>query len=369
MKKLIFCLLVASCLLIGCTQKSPEAHQPHSFEYGKSVEIDIGGSLQIMEDDKLYLVSGMYSEGASDLGNEVSFKKIPSNLKLTQSQMLPITNLKSDDLKLAAFSSSSNPSGEMSIFYGAQEKGIVVGPEKYIPISSNINKEKGDYVGTGTFTNGENTILFSKRNDKDYTLTRWSKKGKINKEKPLADIIKDTAFSANRMTVFQDTIYIYSYKSQKVYVISQDLDLLHAWDIGEELKKVPLEDWGSPVRFAQQRELGELFLYNSQKPEQGLYQISDTGLKKLAYGQAKYQDKFILADGSFCDLFQGQVFLGYDENIAEKMVLTSNGDAYFTGHKDFSNTEKKPNEDKLYLTKINKKSLPAFIKELNEKNK
>ncbi|MBC1481937.1 hypothetical protein HCJ58_10110 [Listeria sp. FSL L7-1509] len=369
MKKIIFCLLVASCLLVGCTQKSPEPHQPHSFEYGKSVEIDIGGSLQIMEDDKLYLVSGMYSEGASDLGNEVSFKKIPSNLKLTQSQMLPITNLKSDDLKLAAFSSSSNPSGEMSIFYGAQEKGIVVGPEKYIPISSNINKEKGDYIGTGTFTNGENTILFSKRNDKDYTLTRWSKKGEINKEKPLADIIKDTAFSANRMTVFQDTIYIYSYKSQKVYVISQDLELLHAWDVGEELKKVPLEDWGTPVQFAQQRELGELFLYNSEKPEQGFYQISDTGVKKLARGQAKYRDKFIVVGGLVCDLFQGKASLADYKNIVNQMVLTSDGDAYFTGHQDLSNPKKKPNKDKLYLTKINKKSLPAFIKELNEKNK
>ncbi|MBC6296656.1 hypothetical protein HCJ45_05975 [Listeria sp. FSL L7-1517] len=369
MKKIIFCLIVASCLLVGCTQKSPEAHQPHSFEYGKSVEIDEDGFLQIMGGDKLYLVSRMYSKEGIEQLAQVSFTKITPDLKPNQSQILSITNLESRDFTTPPFSYNSNPSGELSIFNVTKERGIVVGPEKYIPISSNINKEKGDYVGTGTFTNGENTILFSKRNDKDYTLTRWSKNGKINKEKPLSDIIKDTAFSANRMTVFQDTIYIYSYKSQKVYVISQDLDLLHAWDIGEELKKVALEDWGSPVRFAQQRELGELFLYNSQKPEQGFYQISDTGLKKLAYGQAKYQDKFILADGSFCDLFQGQVFLGYDENIAEKMVLTSNGDVYFTGHKDFSNPEKKIDKDKLYLTKINKKSLPAFIKELNEKNK
>ncbi|MBC1481930.1 hypothetical protein HCJ58_10075 [Listeria sp. FSL L7-1509] len=369
MKKLIFYLLVASCLLVGCTQKSPEPHQPHSFEYGKSVEIDEDGLLQIMEDDKLYLVSDMYSEGASDLGDKVSFKKIPSNLKLTQSQMLPITNLESEDLKLAAFSSSSNPSGEMSVFNVTKEKGIVVGPEKYIPISSNVRKEKGDYIGTGTFTNGENAILFSKRNDKDYTLTRWSKKGKINKEKPLTDIIKDTPFSTDQMTVFQDTIYIYSYKSQKVYVISQDLELLHAWDVGEELKKVPFGDWSTPVQFVQQRELGELFLYNSEKPEQGFYQISDTGVKKLARGQAKYRDMFIVVNGSIFDLFQGKEFSSDYKNIINQMVLTSNGDAYFIGHKDFSNPEKKIDKDKLYLTKINKKSLPAFIKEMNEKNK
>lgn len=98
MEKLIFCFLVASCLLVGCTQKSPEAHQPHSFEYGKSVEIDEEGLLQIMEDDKLYLVSDMYSEGASDLGDQVNFTKITPDLKSNQCQILSITNLENHEI-------------------------------------------------------------------------------------------------------------------------------------------------------------------------------------------------------------------------------------------------------------------------------
>ncbi|PZG34140.1 hypothetical protein C2D64_06965 [Listeria ivanovii] len=175
MKKLIFCLLVASCLLIGCTQKSPEAHQPHSFEYGKSVEIDEDGSLQIMEDDKLYLVSRMYSKDEGEQLAQVSFTKITPDLKSNQSQILSITNLKGDDFGFSPFSYSSNPSGEMSIFNAGEERGIVAGPKKYIPIVSNINKEKGVYIGTGTFTNGENAVLFSKGTNKDHMLIRWSK--------------------------------------------------------------------------------------------------------------------------------------------------------------------------------------------------
>ncbi|MBC1748872.1 hypothetical protein HB983_09000 [Listeria seeligeri] len=50
------------------------------------------------------------------------------------------------------------------------------------------------------------------------------------------------------------------------------------------------------------------------------------------------------------------------------MVLNTDGNYYFTTSKDLSDPKKKVDEKNIYLTKINKKSLPAYIEELNEKN-
>lgn len=162
-------------------------------------------------------------------------------------------------------------------------------------------------------------------------------------------------------------IYIYSYKSQKIYIISQNLELIDTLEIGDGLKNIPPEKWGSSVQFVLQRELGELFLYNSDKPEQGFYRISDTGLERLEYGQAKYKNKFILANGNFYDLYKERVISNNNDEV-KQMVLNTDGNYYFTTSKDLSDPKKKVDEKNIYLTKINKKSLPAYIEELNEKN-
>ncbi|MBC1841366.1 hypothetical protein HCJ02_08380, partial [Listeria seeligeri] len=52
----------------------------------------------------------------------------------------------------------------------------------------------------------------------------------------------------------------------------------------------------------------------------------------------------------------------------KQMVLNTDGNYYFTTSKDLSDPKKKVDEKNIYLTKINKKSLPAYIEELNEKN-
>ncbi|MBM5720062.1 hypothetical protein D8X92_04980 [Listeria ivanovii] len=51
----------------------------------------------------------------------------------------------------------------------------------------------------------------------------------------------------------------------------------------------------------------------------------------------------------------------------KQMVLNTDGNYYFTTSKDLSNSKKKVDKKNIYLTKINKKSLPAYIEELNEK--
>ncbi|MBC1431038.1 hypothetical protein, partial [Listeria seeligeri] len=277
MRRISF-LLLLSCIiviLVGCNSADYKSYEPKQFQYGKVVQIEaeVGYRLKIM-DDKIYLVSPEYS--LDDSKGQVEFREVNNSLNLSKSQFLELTNIESSTISLSSFSDNSNPSGALSVFNPHEEIGIVANSEKYIPISQSIKNEKGEYIETGTFSNDENVIMFYNQEDEKNTLTYWNKKGKMNKEILLNNIIEDKQISVDDMAVFHDDIYIYSYKSQKIYIISQNLELIDTLEIGDGLKNIPPEKWGSSVQFVLQRELGELFLYNSDKPEQGFYRISDT---------------------------------------------------------------------------------------------
>ncbi|WP_323686925.1 hypothetical protein [Listeria welshimeri] len=339
-------------------------YRTKSFQYGEIVEIEEGDKLQLFK-DSLYLVSEVTFPD-NDLKGQIEFRKINPNLLSNKRELLDLTNLESSTVLLQSFSSGSNPSGEITIFNPHKQVGIIESPEKYIPISPKMKQEKGDYIGTGTFTNGENVIMFFEETNRIYTLTRWDEQKKINKEATLTAITKEKNLSVENMAVFEDEIYVYSYKSNKVYVISQDLKLLHAWNIEGEMRKAVPGKWSSPIEFAIQRELHELFIYNYVQPEQGIYQLTKTGLEKLEYGQEKYKDMYLCANGRFNSLYEKQI-IPIDSNEVYQKVLTADGDYYFTTSKDLSHPQKEPEEGKAYLNKVSKKNLPSFIDSLKSK--
>ncbi|MBC1519008.1 hypothetical protein HB877_08675 [Listeria welshimeri] len=364
MKKVIFLLIMCSCIVVGCASEDLKVYRTKSFQYGETVEIEKGEKLQLFK-DSIYLVSEVTFPD-NDLKGQIEFRKINPNLLSNKRELLDLTNLESSTVLLQSFSSGSNPSGEITIFNPHKQVGIIESPEKYIPISPKMKQEKGDYIGTGTFTNGENVIIFFEETNGIYTLTRWDKQGKINKEATLTAITKEKNLSVENMAVFEDKIYVYSYKSNKVYVISQDLKLLHAWNIEGEMRKVVPGKWSSPIEFAIQRELHELFIYNYVQPEQGIYQLTKNGLKKLEYGQEKYKDMYLCANGRFNSLYEKQI-IPIDSNEVYQKVLTADGDYYFTTTKDFSHPQKEPEEGKAYLNKVSKKNLPSFLDSLKSK--
>ncbi|MBC2009991.1 hypothetical protein [Listeria welshimeri] len=364
MKKLIFLLIICSCIVVGCASEDFKVYRTKSFQYGEIVEIEEGDKLQLFK-DSLYLIPEV-TFPENDLRGQVEFRKINPNLLSKKSTLLELTNLEYSIVRLRSFSSGSNPSGELTVFNSNNQVGIIESPEKYIPISPKMKQEKGDYIGTGTFTNGENVIMFFEETNGIYTLTRWDEQKKINKEATLTAITKEKNLSVENMAVFEDEIYVYSYKSNKVYVISQDLKLLHAWNIEGEMRKVVPEKWGSSVGFAIQRELNELFIYNYVQPEQGIYKITKNGLKKLEYGQEKYKDMYLCANGRFNSLYEKQI-IPIDSNEVYQKVLTADGDYYFTTSKDLSHPQKEPEEGKVYLNKVSKKKLPSFIDSLKSK--
>ncbi|WP_267651046.1 hypothetical protein [Listeria welshimeri] len=364
MKKVILLLIICSCIVVGCASEDFKVYRTKSFQYGEIVEIEEGDKLQLFK-DSLYLIPEVTFPD-NDLKGQVEFRKIGSNLLSEKSTLLELTNLEDSIVDLTPFSYNSNPSGELSVFNFNKQVGIIESTEKYIPISPKMKQEKGDYIGTGTFTNGENVIMFFEETNGIYTLTRWDKQGKINKEGTLTAITKEKNLSVESMAVFEDKIYVYSYKSNKVYVISQDLKLLHAWNIEGEMRKVIPEKWGSSVKFVLQRELHELFIYNYVQPEQGIYQLTKTGLEKLEYGQEKYKDMYLYANEGFYSLHEKQVIRTDTEDIYQG-VLMKNGDYYFTTTKDFSHPQKELEEGKAYLNKVSKKKLPSFIDSLKSK--
>lgn len=362
-------LMLLSCMiaiLVGCTSVDYKSYEPKQFQYGKIVqtEAEVNDRLKIM-DDKIYLVSSEYS--LDDSKGQIEFREVNNSLKLSKSQLLELTNIETSTISLSSFSDNSNPSGAISIFNPSKEIGIVAGPQKYIPTSQRIKKEKGDYIGVGTFSNGDNAILFLNSNG-EYTVTCWDELSKLKNEALLTNITKEKNMSVESMAVFRDKIYIYSSINSKVYEISQDLKLLHSWIVEGDFKNEPTKSGEASSQFVIQRELNELFLFNSQKPDQGFYMVSDKGLDKFKFGQEKYKAKYILANNCFYNLYNNQVILSDDEDVFQK-VLDDQGNYYFMSTKDFSNPKKDTDGKTIYLTKINKKSLPAFIKELNEKNK
>ncbi|MBC2379248.1 hypothetical protein HBP49_13720 [Listeria welshimeri] len=364
MKKVILLLIICSCIVVGCASEDFKVYRTKSFQYGEIVEIEEGNRLQLFK-NSLYLIPEVTFPD-NDLKGQVEFRKIAPNLLSEKSTLLELTNLESSIVRLTPYSHSSNPSGELTVFNSNNQVGIIESPEKYIPISPKMKQEKGDYIGTGTFTNGENVIMFFEETNRIYTLTRWNKQKKINKEATLTAITKEKNLSVENMAVFEDKLYVYSYKSNKVYVISQDLKLLHAWNIEGEMRKVVPEKWGSSVGFAIQRELNELFIYNYVQPEQGIYKISKNGLKKLEYGQEKYKDMYLCANGRFNSLYEKQI-IPIDSNEVYQKVLTANGDYYFTTSIDFSHPQKESEEGKVYLNKVSKKKLPSFLDSLKSK--
>ncbi|MBC1413364.1 hypothetical protein HB803_10260 [Listeria welshimeri] len=364
MKKVILLLIICSCIVVGCASEDFKVYRTKSFQYGEIVEIEEGDKLQLFK-DSLYLIPEVTFPN-NDLKGQVEFRKIGSNLLSEKSTLLELTNLEDSIVDLTPFSYNSNPSGELTVFNSNKQVGIIESPEKYIPISPKMKQEKGDYIGTGTFTNGENVIMFFEETNGIYTLTRWDEQKKINKEATLTAITKEKNLSVESMAVFEDEIYVYSYKSNKVYVISQDLELLHVWNIEGEMRKVVPEKWGSSVGFAIQRELHELFIYNYVQPEQGIYKITKNGLKKLEYGQEKYRDMYIYDYDNFYSLYENQVIRTDTEDIYQG-VLMKNGDYYFTTTKDFSHPQKESEEGKAYLNKVSKKKLPSFIDSLKSK--
>ncbi|MBC1753425.1 hypothetical protein [Listeria seeligeri] len=367
MRKIIYILIICCYTLVGCGTDKHVMYESKQFEYGSVIKVDSEKSdmLQIIK-NKPYLVSEVYFP-KNDLEGEIKFREVTNDFKIDKSETLKIPKLDSTVVLLSPFSYNSNPTSEIALFKSGNDIGIVSGPNKYIPITKEIGAKNGRFTGTGTFSNDENVIMFYNQEDEKNTLTYWNKKGKMNKEILLNNIIEDKQISVDDMAVFHDDIYIYSYKSQKIYIISQNLELIDTLEIGDGLKNIPPEKWGSSVQFVLQRELGELFLYNSDKPEQGFYRISDTGLERLEYGQAKYKNKFILANGNFYDLYKERVISNNNDEV-KQMVLNTDGNYYFTTSKDLSDPKKKVDEKNIYLTKINKKSLPAYIEELNEKN-
>lgn len=364
MKKLIFLLIICSCIVVGCASEDFKVYRTKSFQYGEIVEIEEGDKLQLFK-DSLYLIPEVTFPD-NDLKGQVEFRKIAPNILSEKSTLLELTNLESSTVDLTPYSYSSNSSGEITIFNPHKQVGIIESPEKYIPISPKMKQEKGDYIGTGTFTNGENVIIFFEETNGVYTLTRWDEQKKINKEATLTAITKEKNLSVENMAVFEDKIYVYSGKSNKVYIISQNLELLHVWNIEGEMRKVVPDKWSSPIGFAIQRELNELFIYNYIHPEQGIYQITKNGLKKLEYGQEKYRDMYIYDYGNFYSLFENQVTRIDTEDIYQG-VLMKNGDYYFITSKDFSHPQKESEEGKAYLNKVSKKKLPSFIDSLKSK--
>ncbi|MBC2090890.1 hypothetical protein HCJ41_08785 [Listeria welshimeri] len=364
MKKVILLLIICSCIVVGCASEDFKVYRTKSFQYGEIVEIEEGDKLQLFK-DSLYLIPEVTFPN-NDLKGQVEFRKIAPNLLSEKSTLLELTNLESSTVNLVPYSYSSNPSGEITMFDPHKQAGIIESPEKYIPISPKMKQEKGDYIGTGTFTNGENVIMFFEETNRIYTLTRWDEQKKINKEATLTAITKEKNLSVENMAVFEDEIYVYSYKSNKVYVISQDLKLLHAWNIEGEMRKVVPGKWSSPIEFAIQRELHELFIYNYVQPEQGIYQLTKTGLEKLEYGQEKYKDMYLCANGRFNSLYEKQI-IPIDSNEVYQKVLTANGDYYFITSKDFSHPQKESEEGKAYLNKVSKKKLPSFLDSLKSK--
>ncbi|MBF2378900.1 hypothetical protein IA822_04445 [Listeria welshimeri] len=364
MKKLIFLLIICSCIVVGCASEDFKVYRTKSFQYGEIVEIEEGDKLQLFK-DSLYLIPEV-TFPENDLRGQVEFRKINPNLLSKKSTLLELTNLEYSIVRLRSFSSGSNPSGELTVFNSNNQVGIIESPEKYIPISPKMKQEKGDYIGTGTFTNGENVIIFFEETNRIYTLTRWDKQKKINKEATLTAITKEKNLSVENMAVFEDEIYVYSGKSNKVYIISQNLELLHVWNIEGEMRKVVPDKWSSPIGFAIQRELNELFIYNYIHPEQGIYQITKNGLKKLEYGQEKYKDMYLYANEGFYSLHEKQVIRTDTEDIYQG-VLMKNGDYYFTTTKDFGHPQKESEEGKVYLNKVSKKKLPSFLGSLKSK--
>ncbi|MBC1252770.1 hypothetical protein HB765_09170 [Listeria welshimeri] len=364
MKKVIFLLIICSCIVVGCASEDFKVYRTKSFQYGEIVEIEEGDKLQLFK-DSLYLIPEVTFPD-NNLRGQVEFRKIAPNLLSEKSTLLELTNLESSTVDLTPYSYSSNPSGEITIFNPHKQVGIIESPEKYIPISPKMKQEKGDYIGTGTFTNGENVIMFFEETNGIYTLTRWDEQKKINKEATLTAITKEKNLSVENMAVFEDEIYVYSGKSNKVYIISQDLELLHVWNIEGEMRKVVPDKWSSPIGFAIQRELNELFIYNYVQPEQGIYQLTKTGLEKLEYGQEKYKDMYLYANEGFYSLHEKQVIRTDTEDIYQG-VLMKNGDYYFITTKDFSHPQKESEEGKVYLNKVSKKKLPSFIDSLKSK--
>ncbi|ARM71712.1 putative secreted protein [Listeria monocytogenes] len=358
MKKILFLLLVCVCLLFSCKS---ENLAPKSFQYGEVLELDKGKNIQIMK-NKLYLFSEA-SFPNDGLEGRLEFNQVNNDLQLENNKTLALTNLETRTVLLSAYSANSNPSEAISVFNSSKQVGIVAGPDKYIPISKELTKKKGRYIETGAFSNGENAILFFNQASGMYTLTRWGSNKKINKEANLTDITKEKELSVEDMVVFEDIIYLYSNKTNKIYAISPDLTLINAWEVGEDMKNISPEKWGSPIQFVAQRELHQLFIYNENQPEKGFYEVNETGVKKWAYGQEKYRDKYILAINKFYNLYDKQIVPNNSQAV-HQAVLTTDGDYYFTTTQDLSNPQKKTEEEKIYLTKINKQSLPAFIEEL-----
>ncbi|MBC2061956.1 hypothetical protein [Listeria marthii] len=354
MKNLIITLFLSIIILVGCSVNDEATQGVNEFKYGYTKEIEKNCGIKLMN-EKLFLFKKIvFSNGDSE--GKVEFSLVDKSLNLEKSNVLDLNNLKTSTFSLSPFYDNSNPTGDLSVFNPSEEVGIISNPTKYIVIPAEAKSRLGSYNEIGTFSDKTTIINFYERNKGINTITLWDGV-KCSKEKTLDEITKEKNTSLDKMVVFEDNLYIISTKNNKLYLISQELNLINSWSLEGELKDSYHKNQPTSLKFVLQRELNKLFVFNNGN----FYGVSPKGIENFSYGQDEYKEKYILISSSFYNLYQNQIIKLEGENISTDAVLTNEGDYYFTSSKNFNEKEIDGDKQSKYLVKVKNEDLGGFL--------
>ncbi|EAE1301245.1 hypothetical protein M9749_001757 [Listeria monocytogenes] len=354
MKNLIITLFLSSIILVGCSVDKEATQGASEFEYGYTKEIGKTCGIKLM-DEKLLLFKKIVSSNGDSIG-KIEFSLVDKSLNLEKLNILELNNLKTSTFSLSPFYDNSNLTGDLSVFNPSEEVGIISNPSKYIDITTEIQNRLGSYNEVGTFSDKTTIINFYERNRDINTITLWDGV-KCLKEKTLDEITKEKNTSIDKMVVFEDNIYIISTKNNKLYLISQELNIIDSWNLEDELQGLYQKNQPTSLKFVFQRELNKLFIFKNGS----FYDVTSEGIEKFSYGQDDYKEKYILVGSSFYNLYEKQMIKLEGENISTDAVLTNEGDYYFTSSKKFNKKEGEGDKQSKYLVKVKNEELGDFL--------